>query len=380
MQYNELIYNSGPTNIKDYVSDRYNIVHNQLYVDALNNYIYDKAKIIVMKNILYNLFLAMNNCITELNDAEEYPNNIINFNNINNRDKYDIIPFAEINNIINDIYSKKIINYINNSSFCEEFNDAFKSLSIYNEQLNYINYIIVNVILLMEDIKTDISKIQDLKNNPRVNNFSDFIIRYKNSLYMVDEESGLTLFTTEISDNEIFIYEEQYKSDFHIGFNKDGYFILDIDQNIDISNFYDKLYYIIGHINNLLLNLLLNYIIEAYLKNNTIIERANTEYYLPSSIIIYEKQYPHKKTIIDLSPYWSNYNDNSNINIEDIKIKNESINDSQIKDINYVNGTIKVYSKMHDIEYTVNNKFIHADTQIDDDLIKNMFINQNLNI
>ena len=36
MQYNELIYNSGPTNIKDYVSDRYNIVHNQLYVDALN--------------------------------------------------------------------------------------------------------------------------------------------------------------------------------------------------------------------------------------------------------------------------------------------------------------------------------------------------------
>ena len=381
MQYNNLIYNSGPVNVKDYISNRYNIVHNQLYEDALNNYLYGYVKDLITKNILYYLFFAMNNCITEFNDIDEIVY-LDNLNNIKQNQLYKIFSIDEIQNslnsnlpLINIEYTNILIKYINNSSYSNEFNKIFDELSIDNiTKEKYINYIIVNIVSLMEDIKTKITEIQHIDITNNINEyFSDFIIRYRNSLYIANE-NDLSLFTTEISDNEIFIYEEQYKMDYHIGFNKDGYFILDIDDDIDINNAYDQLYYMMSYINYKLLDLLYNDIKSIYIDSNTIIEKPNIEYYMPSSIIIYQKSYPHRKKIIDLTPYWSNYNDHSNINIEDIKIKEEEIRDSQIEDINYVTGKLKVYSKMHDIEYNIDKKYINENTNIDDELINNTFI------
>jgi hypothetical protein len=34
-EYNDVIYNSRPVKLDDYLSDKYNIVHNELYNDAL---------------------------------------------------------------------------------------------------------------------------------------------------------------------------------------------------------------------------------------------------------------------------------------------------------------------------------------------------------
>lgn len=381
MQYNNLIYNSGPVNVKDYVSNRYNIVHNQLYEDALYNYIYGYVKDLITKNIFYNLFCAMNNCITEFNDIEKIAY-LDNINNIKQNQLYKIISIEDIHNslntenpLINMEYTTILMNYINNSSYSNEFNNVFKELSIDNiTKEKYINYIIVNIVSLMEDIKTKITEIQHIDVNNNINKyFSDFIIRYRNSLY-ITHENELTLFNTELSNNEIFIYEEQYKMDYHIGFNKDGYFILDIDDDIDITNAYDQLYYMMSYINYLLLGMLYDHITKLYIDSNTIIEKPNIEYYMPSSIIIYQKSYPHRKKVVDLTPYWSDYNDHSNVNIEDIKIKEEEIRDSQIEDINYVTGKLKVYSKMYDIEYNIDKKYISENTNIDDELINNTFI------
>lgn len=388
MQYNDLLYSSEPNNIKDYISDKYNIVHNQLYEDALHNYVYEYSKKIVMKDILYNLFVCMNNCLTTYNDINEIVNLYTTDEQpgiyIDNEHKksFNIFSIEESSAIVNKNYITKLINYINYN--CPSINSVFNELSITNDmnKRKYINYIVVNVISLMEDIKNEIIKNKrNIKYKQNTNlydspTFSDFIIRYNNSLYILGENNDLILFEPEQNNNlasEVFIYEEQYKLDFHIGFNKDGYFILDISDELDIENAYDQLYYIMSYINNLLLNLLLNDLSEKYIDSNTIIEKPNNEYYLPSTIIIYEKQYPHRKKIIDLSPYWSNYQDHSNINIEDIKYMDEKIKDASIENINYINGDITMYSKMHDMTFKVNKKYINGNTNVNDDLIKNTF-------
>lgn len=375
MQYNDLIYNSGPTNIKDYVSDKYNIIHNKLYEDALYEYVYGFSKDLIMKGLLYNLFICMNNCITQYNDEDEIIN-IEKLNELKNGQLYRIFTIDEIKeteNLYNQNYIDQLKNYIASNKYNEPINNVFKSLSFNNtEQNDYILYIIVNIISLILDLKENIKN--DIDYTLDVNNdFSDFIIRYKNTLYMIDEQE-LSLYTTEISDNEVFIYEDQYKMSYHIGFNKDGYFILDIDPEIDITDNYDKLYYIMSYINYLLLNMMLNDISHKFIDGNTIIEKPQNEYYLPSSIIIYQKIYPHKKTIVDLSPYWSNYQDHSDIDIKDIKYTDESIKDAQVEDINYVNGTVKIYSKINDKEYIINKRYVNENTNVNDELINRTFI------
>jgi len=377
MQYNDLIYTSGITTVKEYVSNKYNVIHNNLYKDALKNYVNEYTKDIILNKILYNLFVAMNNCITQFNDD----NNIVNLdilNELKTTDKYKTLGIITQDEITNDLINQEYINilkdFINNSSYAQEFNDSFNLLSItLSQKEKYINYIIVNIISLMEDIKSNLINIQT--SSPATNsNISDFIIKYNNVIYVLSENNELieTERSIQPDSQEIFIYEEQYKLDYHIGFNSNGEFIIDINPEIDIID-YDKLYYLILYINNLLLNLLIEDITEKYINSNIIIEKPQDEYYKPSSIIIYQNTYPHYKKIIDLSPYWSNYNDHSDIKIEDIKIKGEPINDSQIEDINYVTGNIKIYSKMHDLVYNINNKYINADTNINDELINQTF-------
>lgn len=380
MKYNDLIYNSGPTNIKDYVNDRYNIVHNKLYEDALYNYVYSFTKNLVMKEMLYNLFNYMNNCITEFNDINEIVD-LDKISELKENKLYKIFTINEINE--NELYEQSYFDilktYINDNG---HINNVFDLLDITEdiERDNYIKYIVINIISLIQDIKVNIKN--EINYNLDINNdFSDFIIRYKNSLYIIDEASmidtqenySLSLLTTEISDGEIFIYEDQYKMDYHIGYNSDGYFILDINPEINITSNYDKLYYIMSYINNLLFDIMFNDITYKYINNNTIIEKPQKEYYLPSTIIIYENKFPHKKKVIDLAPYWSDYNDHSNINIEDIKYSNESIVDAQINDIDYINGKVKIYSKMNDQEYIIDKKYINENINIDDELIKKTF-------
>ena len=353
MQYNELVYKSGPNNFKDYVSDKYNIIHNQLYKDALYNFLYLYLKDIIMKKLLYNLFLCIN--------SYAYSSDNIVYTNENN----------EI--IVNNDYIESLINYIKLSIHYNEIKEALDDLSIENKY-NYLKTIITNILTLLNNIKSNIH------NDIGINDFSDFIIKHDTSIYMIGENNEIELFNTEVSNIEVFIYEEQYKSDYHIGFNKDGYFVLDIDPSIDLTQNYDKLYYIMGNINNMLIDTLIKISYDSFVLSNTIIEKPQDEYYLPSSVIIYGKKYPHKKLKIDLSPYWSNYQDHKNLDISDKKIINETINDGQIEDINYVTGKIKIYSKMNDIEYTIDSKYVGEDTYINDELIQNTFTNKIKNI
>lgn len=386
MEYNDLIYESGPVKFSDYVSNKYNIVHNMLYKNALHNYFHTYIKDLVMKNLLYGLFSCMHNCLTQYNDDET----MINLEVKENNEPFKIYKIDELEHITNKNYILQLINYINNSEFSDEINNVLDMVvENENDTYNYISYLVTNILSLVYDLKYKINQITHLSNineefqynyNTINDQFSDFIIRYKNSLYIIgendDNENGLILFNTELSNDEIFIYEDQLKSNYHLGFNKSGKFILDINDDIDISSIYNELYYLVTYTNNVLLSLFYDTLSQKYIDSHKIIEKKQSEYFLPSTIIIYEKKYPHKKRIVDLTPYWSTYQDHRDIEFNQIKILDEQINDAEIENINYVNGKVKMYTKMNDFYYDTNIRYIHGDTKINDDLIKNTFVNK----
>lgn len=379
MEYNDLIYNSGPVKFNDYVFDKYNIVHNQLYEYALNQYVNAHISNIVLTDILYSLFLCMNNCITQFNDINALLNNIPD--NIYSGDTYKVYTINEVNqnNICNENYISELVTFIHQSQYNDKIFGSFNEISNDIDSISYIKYIVSNIVILINTLSYQMTNIF---NTPTTSyNVSNFIIRYDNVIYILNEDDNTLLETENQSYNnvdEIFIFEKQIMSDIHIGFNNEGKFIIDIDSNKipDISNVYDTIYFIVETINKLLFNTLFDELINKYINAHKIIEIKKEEYWMPSSIIIFEKTYPHKKHVIDLTPYWSTYQDSSDISFTDKKIIKEPLNDSEIEHIDYIKGKVNMYSKLYDIHYKVPTKYIDKNTNINDNVIKNTFINR----
>ena len=198
---------------------------------------------------------------------------------------------------------------------------------------------------------------------------------------MIDENAESFICEEDINSNDelddaIFIYEDMIMEDYHIGYTKTGKWVLDIDPSIDISSMIDDLRNTINKTNTSLVEIVTSNMVDRFLNKHKIIEKKNTEYWKPSSIVIYSTEYPYTKTIVDLSEWWNMNQKYANLQIENIKILDEDINDAQIEDIDYVRGKVKVYSKMHDIHYTVDFNFIKEDTEVDDELIENTFVNK----
>ena len=55
-EYNDVIYDSRPVKLDDYLSDKYNIVHNELYNDALGKFLKDHISKYINWEFLYHMF------------------------------------------------------------------------------------------------------------------------------------------------------------------------------------------------------------------------------------------------------------------------------------------------------------------------------------
>lgn len=89
--YDDMIYNSQPVKVSDYIANKYNEVHRILYKYALNNYLYDfiNKKIIEDYKIIYHIYDYIINV-----DNQENTNILIDIFNslkINHEDLIDII-------------------------------------------------------------------------------------------------------------------------------------------------------------------------------------------------------------------------------------------------------------------------------------------------
>ena len=237
-EYNEMLYDSGPVSINEYLSEKYNIIHNMLYNDALEKYI----KALIKEYINYNFINEWNNI--QINSENE--------------------------------------------------------LEIIEEISNRKDYIISNVLSLLG---------------------LPYKILY--FLYPIIKD-----FLNKKLDN----YEELY------------------------NQIYDK-------------------IIKEYKKHHNIIEVKDTEYWMPSKIIIISNKPPYYKKIVDLKPYWNKYQTTQEYDISDLKITKENILDSEVYELDYIKGIASMESKSNDIQYKVPFKYLDENTKVSPKLkLDNTFI------
>ena len=369
MNYNKMIYESGPVKYKDFITDKYDKVHNKLYDKALYNYLYENNKNYI-NNVVYNIFDYINTVsyknteIINLENIKNYikeGNNIITFNQIiDMRDNY--LNLISVNNFIDE-----------NNQYIQNIKNLFNSLDI-SDYKKYIVYFTVNLLYLLEKTKTDITNIT------HITDISDFIFKYDNVYYVLSED-GLEILSEEI-ETDLIIYEDVVKQDIHISYNKEGKYILDINSEIyeSLSQFIDELNLIMNKTNQYIINDILNIMTNNYINNHKIVELKNNEYDKPSKIIIYKSKYPYEKKLVDLTSYWDRHYQLNKKPYNNIKLLDENINDSIITSINYVSGEVEMYSKINDLKFNIDINRINENTEINADSIANLFSQKLKNI
>lgn len=378
MNYDKLIYNTRPVKFNDYINNKYDIVHAELYEDALQRFLDSHIYETIMGVNLYNILNVFNNFLTEFND-DKIDDFVMYVQSQYTEDGFHIFDEEEINSILNEdvqdhkTYFNRLVKYILESDDTINIRNAFDELDMNQEsQENYLKYILFNMIVLLYSVKSNLQS----KDIGQISDISDFIIKYKNSIYVINEEETDFIASEQDIDNDefVFIYEDTIKNDYHIGYNKEGKWIIDINKDIQIdSNIYDYLSVLITSTNDNLKSIMLRNLLDDFLSTHRIVEIQNEEYYKASKIIIYNKYFPFNKRIIDLTPYWNNYQFYNNKNIEDIKVTEENKNDSYITDIDYIHGKVKMYSKINDMSYDVDFDYVKNNTEIDDSILRNTF-------
>lgn len=117
--------------------------------------------------------------------------------------------------------------------------------------------------------------------------------------------------------------------------------------------------------------------LDSIMNNTKIIEIKNSEYWQPSSILVISKKYPFYQKKYDLSEYWNNFQDKSNIKISDIRMTKDDIKDPEIVFLNYVSGKAKIESRLNNITFDVDFNYIDENTMIGDDYsLSNTFTNK----
>ena len=378
MNYDKLIYNTRPVKFNDYINNKYDIVHAELYEDALQRFLDSHIYETIMGVNLYNILNVFNNFLTEFND-DKIDDFVMYVQSQYTEDGFHIFDEEEIDNILNgDVqdhktYFNRLVKYILESDDTINIRNAFDELDMNQEsQENYLKYILFNMIVLLYSVKSNLQS----KDIGQISDISDFIIKYKNSIYVINEEETDFIASEQDIDNDefVFIYEDTIKNDYHIGYNKEGKWIIDINKDIQIdNNIYDYLSVLITSTNDNLKSIMLRNLLDDFLSTHRIVEIQNEEYYKASKIIIYNKYFPFNKRIVDLTPYWNNYQFYNNKNIEDIKVTEENKNDSYITDIDYIHGKVKMYSKINDMSYDVDFDYVKNNTEIDDSILRNTF-------
>lgn len=304
--YNDMLYDSRPVTLNEYVSDKYNIIHKELFNDALDKYIKYYVSKFINNNFLYNLLYCL-----ELN--ENYEQEFVNLLNDKNSTLYEILSLLEIN-------SKQFL------------------LDITDILDNHINSIIDY--LVNNDIATIMlySIIKITKN--RINDFR----KYKNK----DVENYYC----------------------NIVYNENGYIYVSLEPGINYidDNVNNNLENLIKTINENIYNDIFNKACEYYKKSHRIIELKNTEYWMPSEVLIIHNGKPFTKNKIDLTKYWNYYQKMSDFDISKLKLTNENILDSEVTYLDYIKGSAKMYSKVNDIEYEIPFKYLDENSKVSKDM------------
>ena len=107
-----------------------------------------------------------------------------------------------------------------------------------------------------------------------------------------------------------------------------------------------------------------------FMNTHKIAEIKGNEYFVPSSIIVYELFYPYNKTKYDLTKYWDNkYTTINKGDVSDIMIDEDTLKYAEIIYVDYVNGRCKMKSKLTQNEFWAPFKYINNNTKFSNEFV-----------
>lgn len=356
--YDDMLYDSRPTSFNEFINDKYNNVHNELYNNALSKYFDNIIDVAINSSFICEFYKNMQN----------------------NSDTFDDL-YNIIKNLNNESYIKKSLNSlsINEKDFLQIMYElTCESLDKLKEYIK--NKDIINGILQISDIKDfRILYVNDATyigpENEDDEGFNTDFFYY--DIEGIDNEQTIKVYESELEDY-IFILEEEDGT--RIGYNMKGEWLLILGQGYSYKTKEEKENInilkkeLINHINNTSKNLINLYKIAAlneYKKHHKIIEIKNSEYWMPSSIIIISNVRPYKKETIKLDKYWNMIQSANDVNVYDVKNCIDNVYDAELYELNYISGVAKVRSRNADIEYEVPFKYLDGNINVSDEMTLN---------
>ena len=377
-RYDEMIYPSRPVKFDEFMTDKYNKIHVELFNDALAKYYDDIISKLINSQFMFEFFRLMENIDYDKDNIEEsyqiFYNRLYSIEgNYKNNYIKEIIKKLSIDG---DLISRTLFDLTN------ECLDTIKQTIIDNEVLvdnDSLNNIIKDLLSIGDFRIVYLDKATFLESETRDDTiyepfelygheYLSQVISYESdeSRYEIIQEKFF------MSENDDYIFILETESGIRIAYNIKGEFLLILDSSKynNYSNFDFPLY--IDKKNKGLLNDFKNEVLKLYKTNHKIIEIKDDEYWKPSSILIISNVTPYVKSIVNLDKYWNDIQSMNDFNISDIKLTKELINDAELLYIDYIKGICKMYSKKEDLEFDVPFEYIDKDISVDESYSLNL--------
>lgn len=363
-RYDEMIYHSRPVKFDEFISDKYNKVHVELFNAALNKYYDSLISKLINNKFMFEFFKLVE--LTEYDDNfETYSNNF--YEKVMSSDNY-------VKNTIKELS-------IDGVSFCKYL------LNLTNTFIDNIKNTIDNnevLITLIEELvkATDISDFRIIycdkatyleAEDDDVDNFGGEMFLS----YIIRKESDSDISTYEViqknfikSESDEFVFLLESASGTRIEYNINGEFVILLDNakyNDEAFKHFNFFNYI-SKTNKNILYLFKEYTLSLYKNNHRIIEIKNNEYWMPSSIVIISNVHPYTKQTISLAKYWNYIQGKNNLNISDIKLTDYQINDAELIEMNYVRGVATMRSKLNDMIFEVPFEYLNSSVNVSEEM------------
>ena len=360
-RYDEMIYQSRPVKFDEFINDKYNKVHVELFNDALNKYYNSLVLNLINHKFMFEFFKLFENTYDDDYNIfynnfyqnvllSDYIKNIIKQLSIDENKLYKYL-FDLTNEFIDNI--KHTI--IDNDVLLDSVNNIIKTLSYIGDfRIIYLN----NAIFLEAENENEIFN----------HEFTSYIVKYESddNIYTIVEEN---FFMTE---NEDYVFILENENGINLAYNKYGEFILMLDDAKYNPNINFSIFDYMDQSNKSILKLFREYVLSLYKSNHKVIEIKNDEYWMPSSIIIISNVSPYTKKVESLEKYWNNIQSKDDLNVSDIKLTDYDINDAEIIGINYVSGKAQLRSKLNDMKFEVPFEYINKNLDVNEKMILNL--------
>lgn len=241
-RYDDMLYENRPVSLNEFLTNKYNDVHDELYNSALDKYIHSLSDKYVTKELIYECYELM----SKINAFDEYD---ITFENIYENIFSNDMNTPFVNNLLNNLSIDRIV-------FFKMFYEATvnKLNNIKSKLINFYTDKNHNITSVIKDI-SEISDIHDFRLGYTMQGIGNEENNKKNIYYMYIDENNELIITNKVifDNNEVYIHTiNRQNLYYYIGkyipqnttdiYNDEGWNQIDVVNDSYIS---DEIYYVV---------------------------------------------------------------------------------------------------------------------------------------